>query len=331
MIVDGHTHGLHGGYLDQIVAAGGGWAQQRVDGVGKIARTKPQYLDVALRVEQLGRTDIDIQVVTPALLVDANLCPADSATRLALVRAVNDNMARLMEDSKGKLAAVGCVLIGDFEPAGRREMERAIKELGLRGVNLPTTINGKPLDAPEFEPFWACANDMNVTVFTHPLQQGGHPTEMAYDLPHIFGWPYETVIMLARLVFSGVMERYTDLKIVSHHLGGGMIPFFMRRIEESNDPTSTVANMPAPLPKPLRQYFSRFYYDSAVGGSAAAIRCALEEFGADQIVFATDAPHGPEGGLARLRTYPELIRSLGLPAADTESILAGNMRRILGL
>ncbi|MDO8689029.1 MAG: amidohydrolase family protein [Dehalococcoidia bacterium] len=73
------------------------------------------------------------------------------------------------------------------------------------------------------------------------------------------------------------------------------------------------------------------YYDSAVGGSAAAIRCAYEVFGADQIVFATDGPNGPGRGETRLATYPELIRSLGLSQAETSKILGGNARRILNL
>ena len=133
------------------------------------------------------------------------------------------------------------------------------------------------------------------------------------------------------MVFSGLMERHPRLKIVSHHLGGGLIPFFMDRLTESNDPTASIGHAIIPLPKPLFEYFRLFYYDAAVGGSAAAIKCCHEVFGADQILFATDAPHGPEQGLLRLAKYPSIIRTLGLPAADTEKILAGNARRLLSL
>ena len=85
------------------------------------------------------------------------------------------------------------------------------------------------------------------------------------------------------------------------------------------------------LPKPLLHYFSRFYYDTAVGGSAPAIRCAYEVFGADQLIFATDAPWGPGTGEFRLAEYPKVIESLGLSEAENKKIFADNARRIFNL
>lgn len=331
MIIDAHTHAMHGGSLEKIRLLGGDWTKKRVDQVHENATFTPQYLDVALRVEQLDKYGIDRQVVTPSLRLDANLFPGDTTTRLALAAAINDNMARLMEDSQGRLVAAGNIPIGAFDRNSSQELERAVKSLGLRAINLPTTIQGKPLDLPEHDPFWAAIEEMNVPVYLHPLGQPGRSYEELYDLPHTFGWPYETTITLARLVFTGVMERHPNLKIVSHHLGGGMIPFFMARIAETNDPTGSTDRKIAPLPKPLFEYFRLFYYDTAVGGSAAAIKCCHEVFGSEQIIFATDAPHGPQQGSFRLATYPDVIKSLGLPEADTEKILSGNARRILNL
>ncbi len=331
MIIDAHTHAMHGGNLEEIRNLGGDWTRNQVDKMRKYAAGVPQYLDVELRVKQLEEYGIDKQVVTPSLHVDANLCPADAATRLTLAAAVNDNMARLAADSRGKLIAAGNIPMEDFDGASRRELERAVKVLGLKALNLPTTLAGKPLDLPEYEPFWTAVEEMNVPVYLHPLEQPGRSYEKLYDLPHTFGWPYETTIALARMVFTGLMERHPQLKIVSHHLGGGMIPFFMGRIVESNDPSGSTEHDIASLPKPLIEYFRLFYYDTAVGGSTAALRCCYETFGAGQMVFATDAPHGPQKGLYRLQTYPDLVRSAGLPEEDREKILSGNARRILGL
>ncbi len=331
MIIDAHTHAMHGASLDRIAAAGGAWTKERVDRVREMATFTPQHLDMTLRVAQLERYGIDMQVVTPALRLDANLFPGDASARLALAAAINDNMARVMEDSKGKLLAAGNVPIGEFDGKSRKELERAINTLGLKAINLPTTISGKPLDLPEYEPFWTVVEEMDVPVYFHPLAQPGRSYEDLYDLPHIFGWPYETTIALARLVFNGVMERHPKLKIVSHHLGGGMIPFFMDRITESTDPTSSSAHQLASLPRPPFEYFRLFSYDTAVGGSAAAIKCCYEVFGPDRIIFATDCPHGPKQGSYRLETYPGLIKSLGFPAADVDKILSGNARRILNM
>ena len=112
-----------------------------------------------------------------------------------------------------------------------------------------------------------------------------------------------------------------------------MIPFFWGRISETyapdNDQSQLERKIGRSLPKPIFEYFSRFYYDTAVGGSGPAIRCTYELFGADQIVFATDFPFGPAE--KRLATYPAVIRSLGFPEADTEKIFEFNIRRILDL
>ncbi len=137
--------------------------------------------------------------------------------------------------------------------------------------------------------------------------------------------------MLARLVFSGIMERHSGLKVVSHHLGGGMIPFFLGRTSETYEPSKQSKLIGKVLPRPLIEYFSKFYYDTAVGGSAAAIRCAYEVFGASHIIFATDAPFGPQKGEKRLATYPEQIKSLGLSKIETEMILANNAYQMLKL
>ena len=331
MIVDAHSHGLHGGYLEQLAEAGRSWGRKTVDHMRQLSLKIPHLLDVGLRVDDLERFGADLQVVTPPLGCDAALSSGDIAVQLAVARVINDNMARLQEDSKGRLVGIGNVPIGAMEQGGRQELERAITSLGLRGVNVFTTINGKPLDLSEYEPFWTCASEMNVTVYTHPLEQPGRPYEMIYDVPHTFGWPYETTVMLARLVFSGVMERHPNLKIVAHHLGGGMIPFFMERIIDSNDPNGVAPYKDTTLSRPLFDYFSRFYYDTAGGCGGPGIKCAYEVFGANQLIFATDNPYGPGGAGGRLESDPKVIRSLGFPAADTEKILSGNARRILAL
>jgi aminocarboxymuconate-semialdehyde decarboxylase len=187
------------------------------------------------------------------------------------------------------------------------------------------------LDTPEFEPFWAQAAALGIPVFIHPrgpFKTDGRTYEGGYDLIHNLGWPFETALALHRLVFSGIMERYPNLKIISHHLGGGMVPFFLGRTIETYEIPKQEKLLGLVMPRPLSEYFSLFYYDTAVGGSAAAIRCAYEVFGAEKLVFATDAPNGPEAGVMRLRTYPDVIRSLKLSPAETEKIMSGNISNL---
>lgn len=336
MIIDAHTHGLHGKYLDKLAASGGDWAKERVAEEVRIAKDMewPLYVDVAFRVEVLNKYGIDFQVVTPGGTIDPNLCPGNAKAKLLYAKGINDNMARLMEDSKGKLIGIGTVPLLGFGQDTRKEMERAIKTLGLKGMHIPSNIDGKPIDSPEFEPFWAHAEEMDIPVYIHPrdpVAPDGRSYEAEYDLTHNFGWPFETTLALARLVFSGIMERYPALKVVSHHLGGGMIPFFFGRTLETYEPSKQLRRLGKILPRPLFDYFSRFYYDTAVGGSAPAIRCTYEVFGADQIVFATDCPYGPRKGEERLETYPNIVKSLGLSEAENEKIFSSNARKLLNL
>lgn len=331
MIIDAHTHMFHAAYLEQLSQIGGEWAKKKVAEGLRVARQNPLIIDMKQRLEQLDRNGIDFQVVTPLHSQYSYFLPDDIAAQHTLSRAINDGMARLVEESKGRLIACGAVLPEGFEPGGRQEMERAINTLGLKAMCLSSNLNGKPLDTPELEPFWANAAEMGIPVYIHPSNPISHNDrsyEAEYDLIHNFGWPFETMLMLSRLVFSGVMERYPTLKVVSHHLGGG-IPFFWGRITETYNPAVQEKLIGRVLPKPLFDYFSLFYYDTAVGGSAPAIKCAYEVFGANQLLFATDAPYGP--GESRLASYPKVIRSLGLPEADNNKICAGNARRILNL
>jgi aminocarboxymuconate-semialdehyde decarboxylase len=259
--------------------------------------------------------------------------PEDIETKLKVAQVINDGMAKLMEESKGKLIGVGTVPLENYDKHGKQELERAVKSNGLKGVAIASHWYGKPLDSTEFIDFWAHAAEMDLPVYIHPADPfvtDGRTYEADFDLMHNFGWPFETILVLSRLVFSGVLERYPTLKIVSHHLGGG-IPFFWGRIEETYVAEKQEDRIGRKMPKPLYDLFSLIYYDTAVGGSASAIQCAYDVFGADQLVFATDAPFGPGTGEERLVSYPKVIESLGLSESDNNKIFADNVKRIFNL
>ena len=336
MIIDGHAHMNHISYRDWLNENGGAEGKRQAARMTEGEKRRPHGMNVALRLAQLDRNGIDFQVVTPT--GGGGLPTHDSAVALATAQVINDGMAKLMEESKGRLIAGGTVPLVGFAQGGSKEMTRAIKTLGLKAITIPSNIKGLPLDTPEFELFWAQAAELGVPVLIHPNSPAQHRDrayEGDYDLSHVFGLELETVLMLSRLVFSGIMERHPSLKVVGHHLGGGL-PFWMGRVTETYDVTNPQHEVQAKrihggLTKPLYDYFSRFYYDTAVGGNGAAIQCAVEVFGASQVIFATDAPNGPGTGEVRLATYTKIIRSLNLPTEDENKTLAGNRRRMLNL
>ncbi|MFC1991944.1 amidohydrolase family protein [Chloroflexota bacterium] len=334
MIIDAHSHMLHSSFLTWLEETGGTEGKNRAARMRESAPQRPASMDVGQRLAQLDKYNIDFQVVTPSGV--GGLRADDVTDRLAMVRIINDGMAKLMEESKGRLIGVGTIPVTDFEQGGEEEMTRAIKTLGLKAITIPSHYKGKPLDVPEFEPFWEQAAEMGIPIYIHPFSPEQHRDrsyEGEYDLSHNYGWPFESVLSLSRLVLSGIMERYPTLKVVGHHLGGG-IPFFWGRTNETFDPTNNfnaAQRESIRLSKPLFDYFSLFYYDTAIGGSGPAIRCAYEVFGADRLVFAIDAPQGPGTGEVRLATYPGIINSLGLPEEDTKKIFAENAQRMLNL
>ena len=150
MIIDAHTHCVHEKYADRLEEAGGAWAKRYFVFLKKTALERPACMNVAARVQQLDRHGIDFQVVTPYNNLDVNKFDADSAAQLKFAMVMNDSMAKLRDDSQGRLIPAGTVPLENFESGGRKEMERAIGDLGLKAMAVVSNIKGKPLDLPEF-------------------------------------------------------------------------------------------------------------------------------------------------------------------------------------
>lgn len=333
MIIDTFTHMAPSSYVDKLATVQDAAVQRVVAKIRKFAQDRPQAADASVRVELLKKHNIDYQVVTLQHDTDCNDLPLDGTSQLAIARAANDSLAAAVEQSKGVLACVASVPLSAPQQDGLKEMERAIKSLGLKGFQINTNMRGKPVDAPEFAHFWAKAADLDVPVFIHPadpVSQNDRTYEVDYNMTLVYGWPFETVLMLTRLIFSGIMDKYPGIKIVSHHLGGGMIPFLWGRVEESYPPETQQRLFGRVLPRPVKEYFKRFYYDTAVGDHPPAVRCCRDTFGSDRMLLSTDFPHG-SAGVARLETYPRAVRESGIPANEVEKILGGNASKLFGI
>ncbi len=151
----------------------------------------------------------------------------------------------------------------------------------------------------------------------------------------VFGWEHDTATFMARIVFSGVLERHPELKVLIHH-GGSMVPHFAGRVGPGWDQLG--ARTPPdrrheiehpPLSKRPLDYFKMFYADTALFGAAHAIRCCIEFFGVDRILFASDTPFDPEKGPGYIRSTIENLESLELSDEDRAKIYEGNARRVL--
>jgi predicted TIM-barrel fold metal-dependent hydrolase len=155
-----------------------------------------------------------------------------------------------------------------------------------------------------------------------------------YEIWWAFGWPYETTAFMARMVFSKVLERLPGLRMITHHLGA-MAPYFNNRIRYGYDQfgSRTSDEDYAALLKSMKkhpvEYFRMFHGDTAVNGSASAIRCGLDFFGARRVMFGTDCPFDPQGGPLFIRESIKAIDSLKLKGADRDGVYFGNALRML--
>jgi uncharacterized protein len=214
------------------------------------------------------------------------------------------------------------------------EAHRAITQLGASGVQIFTSIAGKPLDDPQFAPIFAALAEHDLPLWLHPVRTASmsdYPAEQKsrFEMWWCFGWPYDTSVAMVRMVFAGLFDRHPGLKIITHHLGG-MIPYYDGRVGPGLDVLGARTSdedyskiLPS-LKRPHMDYLHEFYADTALfGGGIHAVRCGLEFFGADHVVFATDTPLGPIG------VTVDTIRQLEIPDADKRKIFSGNAGRLI--
>jgi predicted TIM-barrel fold metal-dependent hydrolase len=178
-------------------------------------------------------------------------------------------------------------------------------------------------------------------ILLHPIRGADMPDYASEDRSHYeiwwtLGWPYETSAAMARIVFSGLFDRFPGLRVVTHHLGA-MIPYFEGRIGPGWDQLgarTSDEDLSAVLRRLKRRpldYFKDFYADTAVFGSRAATVCGLDFFGPDRVLFASDCPFDPEKGPGYIRATIEVLQSLDLDPDARARISHRNAERLFGL
>ena len=305
----------------------------------------PMLSDMDARVRMMDQWPGYQQVLSIANPpVESMVGPADAP---ALVKLGNDELKKICDARPDKFPAWVASLPLNNVDASLEEMDRAIAQ-GARGVQVFTNIAGRALDNPEFFPIFQRATEHHkVPIWMHPARDAKRADYLdedvsQYEIWQVLGWPYESSVAMARMVFSGLFDKLPDLRIITHHLGA-MIPYFEGRVGPLWDQIGTrtvgeagerykniLGEMKAKGRRPV-DYFKMFYNDTAVGGSASAIGCGLDFFGADHVLFASDCPFDPEGGPMFIRETIKALDAMPMPAADRHKIYCGNALCMLGL
>jgi uncharacterized protein len=286
----------------------------------------PVLTDLDARWRKIEPYDEYVQVLALAVPPLEEVGPPEVAAEFA--RIANDEMAELVRRFPDRFVGFAAALpLCDVEEA-TRELDRALTQLGALGAQMYTNVLGAPLDEPRFEPLFARLEDAGRAVWLHPTRSAAwadYPAESAsnYGLWWSLGWPYETAVALSRLVYSGHMERHPRQIVIAHH-GGGMVPHFSARLAMGPG----YRQVKDTLPRPPLDYFRRFYADTALFGAPHAVRCVLEFFGPEHVLFGTDTPLGPANAVEA--TIAD-IDAAGLSSEDRAAVYAGNATRLFRL
>jgi uncharacterized protein len=326
--IDAFAHVLPPRYLQRLeghLASTMSAAQLRYYREG-VFRFDPVISDLDARRRRMDAHADYAQVLVLAVPPLEEVEPARVAGELA--RRANDEMAELVRRFPEEFVGFAAALpLADVE-ASLAEIDRAVRDLGALGIQMFTNVLGAPLDHPRFDPILSRMEALDRMVWLHPTRNAtwpDYPTEPESDFGiwWSLGWPYETAAALSRLVYSGQMERHPRLRVLAHH-GGGLVPHFSARLGMGPGYRQTLAS----LPRPALDYFHRFYADTALFGAGHAVRCVLDFFGPEHVLFGTDTPLGPPDTIEA--TIADLDAA-GLSQNDLAAVSNGNAQRLLGV
>src|SRR5215470_12977228 len=300
----------------------------------------PCLVDMDVRFRQMDEFGDYRQVINIAAPPVEDL--GSPAVSREMSRIGNEAMADLVSRHPDRFAGfMACVPMDDVG-AAIAEVEYAGNELGALGAQIYTHMHGHPMDEERFEPFYARLAELDRMIQVHPCRNAGwpdYPTEdrSRYEIWWVFGWEYDLSVFMSRIVFGGVLERHPTLKFLIHH-GGSMVPHFAGRVGPGWDqlgartPDSQRELIDGyPLSKRPIDYFRMFYVDTAMFGAAHALRCVVDFYGADRVLFGSDSPFDPEKGPGYIRDTIANLNEIELSEGDRSAIFSGNVRRLLKL
>jgi aminocarboxymuconate-semialdehyde decarboxylase len=273
------------------------------------------------RIKDMDAQGTDVQVIsihTP--LFGYHLEPAQGRQ---LARDVNDEIAAMTRQWPQRFAGLATLPVQDVS-AAIEELERAVRVLGLKGAELDTVIHGHNWDEPQFLPLFKAAEAMGAVLFFHPQPQDNLavPRLNRYGIPNSIGVIVEDTLIVATLIFGGILEACPDLKVCIAH-GGGPACFGMGRLDRGWQVRSEARQH---ILKPPSTYQRRLYYD-CLTDSEAGLRFLLDQVGADRVVLGSDWPFvrwepSPVGWVQSLKS---------LTPEEKNKILWQNLEQLLGL
>jgi len=333
MRVDAYTHFIPTRFFKEVMSAG------NHKDIGKRMMGVPSIYDVNVRLKVVDKFKDYAQVLSYPMPPFELMTKSGKETE-EYAKIVNDGFAELCAQhpdhfpgwvAQAPMAAPDC---------GVREAARAMK-MGALGVQIYTNVAGKPIDHPDFEPFWKAMNKTGTPIWMHPSRTASTPdyaseSKSKYEIWWTLGWSYETAAAMSRLVFSKILDKYPKLKIITHHMGG-IVPMLEGRIGPGWDQIGARTSdedyqklKKSMKKRPLNYFKENFYTDTAVFGGKPATECGLAFYPTEKVVFASDCPFDPEKGTYYIRETLKILDSIDMSKKKRKAIMYGNLEEITG-
>ncbi len=307
-----------GSYEPSVVFAN---ALTREVNVKQIRDRHHKLSTVETRLKDMDRMGIDIQAVSPA--PNQTYYWTDPELGADLARMVNDRLAEIVATWPDRFVALGTVPLQNVELA-LAELDRCVKVLGLRGVEINPSVNDMDLTDPRLnlEKFFARAQDLDVVIFMHPIGFTQGERLMDHYFNNVIGNPMETTIAASHLIFDGVMHRHPKLKIILPHAGGYLAHYWARmdHAHRARPDCRTV------IKKPPSTYLKKMYFDT-ISFDPRMLRQLIDQYGPGHVLLGTDYPYdmGEEDPVGLIGSVPRLKN------AERQMIEGGNAARLLKL
>lgn len=307
--------------------------------MGKRVASVPMITDLDERFRVMDKFEDYHQVLSlssPPLEVLGS--PAQA---VELAKIANDCMAELVVKYPDRFPGFTASLPMNDPDGFMAEAKRTMDDLGAFGVQIYTNCEGRAMDHKEFWPLYALMAERDRPIWIHPTRLPTIPDyadeeRSLFEIWWTLGWPYETSVTMSRLVFSKLFDDFPRIKIITHH-GGGLIPMLEGRVGPGWDQLGSRTSwtdyglLLKDLKKRPIDYFRLFYADTALFGARAATECALDFFGVDHFLFASDSPFDPEKGPMYIRETIKIIDNLDISETNREKIYLKNAEKLFGV
>jgi len=280
-------------------------------------RPKMDFLEE--RIKDMDAMGVDVQAVAVSVYQYYYWAPADVGARIT--RVINDELAEDTSRFPDRFSPLGTVPLQDTD-AAIAELNYCVNELGFKGLEIGTWVDGKELGDPSLDRFWAEVERLGAVIVIHTNGFNHKERLQEHNFVNILGHAFEATLAQAHLIFNGVLERYPNLKIVVVH-GGGYLPAYAGRIDHAYRAREDVREG---LPNTPGEYLKKFYFDTMVF-EPDQVKFLIDRYGSDHVLLGTDYPYdmGDDDPLALIS------RVDGLSQADIDLISGGNAARLLGL